>query len=846
MRLVFDLEDTSVPYDLDAHTEKWIRGDGDATPLTGQSGPARLFAAADAYRGKAASEGKLDGIEAITARLLFKPTWTASSTETLLSRGDVAGATAGEYLAWSLEWVVNAGATAATLRWAWEDAAGILRTNAGASVTRANGDPWILLAATREADGADQLCRYYADGAELGTSTTTASVIGPQLSSPVIVGARLNGAGYDRFLSGAVELVEAVQEATCALAERHRWLAIVGLYDSMRAAVQAYVPEGVAIGESNYDKYRVRPLARMLADLEAGTMAIGEAGLPPSAYGPYLREWEAALALSPQGTLADRQQAAAAALAQRPGFGRIYALESADAAFRAEGSDILEQSNDITADLSFVGLADSPWLVDGITATWDGAALLLQPTTPAAAFPWPQGLRAEVGSDHIGRTYALATIEASVPGFEADIFGDEYIGFGVRSGNEAVIACMGIDGADYVLGLVRAHADGTFETLQELARDTAITSYDVAFLCEGSDPWTVRHREAGTSAWTDTAVGASIKLDDYPQWAGFYMASAVAVDIRIEVSGLRILSPDRADTFAIYAQNDDPRRGLGAAANLMERSTRATAKVFPTVDRVCLCDEADSGCDRTPMQPIDRPDYLPRNIFEAEDVFRYERSPSSLYLFDEPTDLTDRIGAVDLTRISAPSMLQVGPGLARHVAYADGATDAHRAAAASSFDLAAGGSIAVFATLAFDTFTGAPDVLGKEAGGVYWRVQATGLTLALEVSDGTLTASTDLTFGEAGFGLLVYQTFAFVIEYTDTDEYTLAIATAAASGTPATITTATGMSNAGLFAFGAFVATAMPTLARFALILEGDEVEGLSDTAELQRLCALFDSRSLL
>lgn len=845
MRLVFDLEDTSVPYDLDGQTETWIRGDGDATPLTGQSGPARLFAAADAYRGAVVSEGKLDAIEALTVRVLFKPTWTASRTETLLSRGDVAGATAGEYLAWSLEWVVNAGATAATLRWTWEDAGGILRTNAGASVSRANGDPWILLAATREADGGDQLCRYYADGAELGTSTTTASVIGPQLSSPVIVGARLNGAGYDRHLSGAVELVEAVQEATCALAERHRWLAIVGLYDSMRAAVQAYVPEGLAIGESNYDKYRVRPIARMLADLEAGTMAIGEAGLPPAAYGPYLREWEAALALPAQGTLADRQQAAAAALAQRPGFGRADVLDSADAAFRAEGSDILEQSNDITADLSFVGHADSPWLVDGITATWDGAALLLQPTalTPHA---WPSGLRCEVGADHIGRTYVTATIEADIPGFEADIFGDQIIGLGVRSHGEAVVICMGIDGGDYVLAITRLRADGTVDTLQELARDAAITSYDVALLCEGADIWTVRHREAGTSTWTDTEVLDTIQLADYPQWVGFYLSDSIGDDIRIEVSALRILSPDRADTFAIYAQNDDPRRDLGQAANLMERSTRATAKVFPTIDRVCLCDEAESGCDRTPMQPLDRPDYLPRDIFEAEDVFRYERSPSSLYLFDEATDLTDRIGSVDLTRISAPSMLQVGPGLARHAAYADAATDAHRAAAASSFDLAAGSSIAVFATLAFDTFTGAPDVLGKEAGGVYWRVQATGLTLALEVSDGTLTASTDLTFGEAGFGFLVYRTFAFVIEYTSTDKYTLSIATAAASGTPATITTATGMSNAGLFAFGAFVSTAMPTLARFALILEGNEVEGLSDTAELQRLCGLFDSRSLL
>lgn len=254
----------------------------------------------------------------------------AGQPGTIVSRG--LGGSSAEYVAYALQLdTFDAPSSTATLRWFWQDVAGVDRLQAGAQVTIAPGKFTLLTATRRWVSPTQVVLRYYVGDALLSEVTSTNGSIGGGTTGATQVGYRSIGSNGN-FLAGTIdELMVVGRELTREEIEA-TWLRIT-----------RYQPLGYRLFLEMHDEGFPMPTdpgsdvqleARMIGNALGYAAAQAENlranALPGRAYGSTLEDWETAVRVTPAPaqSIDQRRARVVARLSQRRGVS-IGGLEDA-------------------------------------------------------------------------------------------------------------------------------------------------------------------------------------------------------------------------------------------------------------------------------------------------------------------------------------------------------------------------------------------------------------------------------------------------------------------------------------------------------------------------------------
>jgi hypothetical protein len=166
----------------------------------------------------------------------------------------------------------------------------------------------------------------------------------------VTVGCRRDGSSYESFFVGDIELAELAAIATSPELEQLLAGVLLEAPASSLDVVRDYwfhAPE-LELRGSAYERYRLRPLAQLLLEADFALDLRRRHGLPHTAAGARLAQWEEALGLaSPDGlSLARRQERAAGAIVLVEGISRTFLAAHATRVLRT--GDRLQVLNAVT------------------------------------------------------------------------------------------------------------------------------------------------------------------------------------------------------------------------------------------------------------------------------------------------------------------------------------------------------------------------------------------------------------------------------------------------------------------------------------------------------------------
>jgi hypothetical protein len=626
-RIVWDPEVDSTPFDRDGHLTEWrlVGGTNFPAPVTGPVGPARAFDGTAGYEAADASSVHT-GLRALTVRVIIKPRLEdmAGTTVVLASRGR-GGPTAGEYWSWQVRLDVAPAGDSAVVSLVWQDSAGVLEMANLATIIAPPGDGWTFLSITRETPTDISLCRMVQDGESAGPEIGSAATSTATPGETVTLGCRRNGASYDQFYVGEMDLVEIRDQAVTDLQERHWFLEqriLPGL--SLDAARAYWFQGGFSLHDSDYERYRLRPLARQQAALEAALLRRAEAGLPDAAYDARLVSWERALAL-PEAlalSVAERQARARALIALVDGLSDAAMQAMAAAVLGVDSTEVTIQycANDIdynleehlvvyASELGARSQVEGARVSGNMEATWTGSALQIKPQDLGVSTLY-QGYAVEAGAgltewavdpNKRASLHARVRFDLSFPTLST-----HWIGLTMRVGNDVCFLAPVGDLASLLF--IQANASGVHTTtnLGPLPASASVT-WDLVLMYEdvvresSTAPLRVRLRaaEEGIDDWQDFMVAAA--LPDSPGWMGIGLASSGSTsDVRAHIELLRLQRRDHATSFRWTAVVPTLSTDPVTAALSLQRKNRASAVAAYSKDAVFTADSPGSFADYTP------------------------------------------------------------------------------------------------------------------------------------------------------------------------------------------------------------------------------------------------------
>jgi hypothetical protein len=392
-RLVFDAV-VAPPVDLDGVTTGWrlVGSSTEPTIVTGVAGSAQALDGTAAYEGQDAG-AELLGLEALTLRLLVRPDFDAlaGATATLVARGK-GGPTVAEGWAYELRLAVAGDALSATLQLAWSDETLATVVHGLATFARPAAGAWTVLAVTREVTANGTLLRASVDGVPYAELSVTDQVPGTP-GMPITLGCRRNGSGYDRFVIGDIEVAELDEIASSAELERLLASALLAMPAASLETVRDYwfqTTTELALRDSDYERYRLRPLAALLGEMDLAVDIRQRHGLAHTANGARLAAWERALGL-PSGrglSLAQRQERAASSLVLVEGISRTFLGSYATRILRTgDPLEVFETIARVEPDCLWLGTRTD--LVTGTVLTPGGVAYEAEDNASVAlSCPW--------------------------------------------------------------------------------------------------------------------------------------------------------------------------------------------------------------------------------------------------------------------------------------------------------------------------------------------------------------------------------------------------------------------------------------------------------------------------
>ena len=323
-RILFDRAPDSTPHDLGGHLGDWQTHGICPAPIHGQRWPARQWGPTHAESGgwnAADPANAFHGTRGLTARFLARPNYEAALNQTiaLLYRG-LAGPAQSQLWAYGFLLVVRS--THIDLLHTSHTAEGQhIWTRLGV-IGRPPADTPLFLSFVLDGSQADVYC----DGRAIGSQA-----IAPVLYTtdvPMAIGHRYSAsAGSQARWRGSMEYVELDDVAGTPDSERHRYEALMTGAELAADTVRVLAP----IAGPNYDRYRIRPLADRIAEIEAACTRLEQAATPPRAYGAVLEQWECAVNSkpAPADDVATRQakawEAAQAPIGHQPADISAYA-----------------------------------------------------------------------------------------------------------------------------------------------------------------------------------------------------------------------------------------------------------------------------------------------------------------------------------------------------------------------------------------------------------------------------------------------------------------------------------------------------------------------------------------
>jgi hypothetical protein len=547
--------------------------------------------------------------------LRWDPAAMAGDPATIIARG--MGTGIAEYLAFGLEIrIVNAAGGIGELRWIWQDAAGVLRTQPGAHFQAADG--FVLLTATRSWwSTTEVVVSYYLGDDLLGSYTSADGSIGGGTTALTSIGMRYTGADFDNFFPGAIDELRVVPRELQAEEVRATWKRIAETQPAAYTLVRELHDPGFPISED--------PASDVQMETRMWGHALGYATaqadnmtnlLPDQAYGAALEQWERILKPAPAPRAGDsvevRRRRVVAKFGQDGGVSipalrlaleELAGLPGEDLQFIAFDETIRD---DFAAEFSELRWTKTP------TSSWGYNGLPLRPqiSEPAGSFSFESRRfrRAHIALGGRGRGAQLVVQVTPVTlgnGWEMGIY---------------VARPSGV-GEAYFLGL--RNLAGVYQVVRERFAGNASQGRVVLATLPGMP----------TDLWLRIDVGPEDVGDDYirPHWSltgatsgystaavtfhpgphdvgGMYLrtdegasGSGAALG-RFDDAIVRAPYGDRSKRFYVFRDPTLPGRLDKAAAIALLRSMKQSHTFASVITRRSLiCDDPASIVDETPL-----------------------------------------------------------------------------------------------------------------------------------------------------------------------------------------------------------------------------------------------------
>lgn len=610
-RLDFEHLDDSTPYDRSQVLTRWrlVGGVGYPTAENTPHGPARRFIGNTGY--EADDLGAMHmGLRSLTVRALVQLDFDAldGQTATVLCRGQ-GGPTAGLFWAWDVR--VSVADYTATLALGWQHTDGDEVIHTLGTIERTANAAWHFLSVTRETTPAGSHMRLVVDDKTHGELVSNAPIPATP-GARITIGCRRNGSAFDQMFHGVIAWVELLDTAVTPLQERHIYRERLLWPEQCGDDVRGYwFQSSIPMRDSLYECYRLRPLAALQSSVIAAIERRAEAGLPNTAYGQRLIDWERALRLTDNGdlTVAQRQQRAADAVALVEGV-NVPALRAyAARVFGINESDLalIEATNRVGAKLSDTTSTNIAGVIREALRAWriygnietrhdaTGAYLSVRPADLSKSLRYrnPQPADNITGAGfcevaiprdaRISVTLGRASSSASQA--------DTYVGLMLRIG--VYVQCVTISEGAHLMVIT---ADGVSDPVQEDLGALPTGSSNIWDIALSNDAQGVRIRvrnlSEGLNAWVEYRPTVAA-LPGPPTWFGFGTAATTdtPVDVAMHVYTVRIDYPTSpARRWTVIA---DVPRDL-SVIELLERKNRASAQAGWSRD-----DEARADSEKT-------------------------------------------------------------------------------------------------------------------------------------------------------------------------------------------------------------------------------------------------------
>lgn len=538
----------------------------------------------------------------------------AGTPGTIINRGT--GASVAEYVSGCLQLdVVDAAAFVASVRWFWQDVAGVDRLQAGASVVIRPNEFTMLTATRRWVSPTEVVLRYYVGALRIGEVTSTNGSIGGGTTGAMQIGYRTVSAAPANFYTGRInEILTVDRELTLEEIEA-TWLRITLYQPRGEQLFKEMIDKGYPLSEERTSdaQLEIRWVGQLLGYAAAQTENLRANFLPRRSYGSVLEDWEEAVLVTPAPNegIDSRRARVEARMRQRRGSS-IPGFEEALVGLLGGGatSDLEFLAFDNTIREPFDELAAMRWDVNvAAGGNWTGpgtrAVLGLDPGTylmTGAVEDWRYAQLSAPGSCREAQLLAKVVMDTPDDGLEVGLFyadrvAGNFLLLGLRdNAGSFEIITQSIQGGVASAAVVQG-------TLVGVPTDVWL------WLRQTSTPGTWKAAWSETSGTTGFTVTGDITHPASAQWAGIYGRStgALAAGGLVLVDDLIFRDPYGDRPFNAYVMLDRAKGfspDIAGCRSIVEgvRHGYIGASFVDTPD--LLCDDLESGCDQGCMGGI--------------------------------------------------------------------------------------------------------------------------------------------------------------------------------------------------------------------------------------------------
>ena len=490
----------------------------------------------------------------------------------------------------------------------WEDSAGAAVVDAGVLIIWPD-DEEFLIAAIREQEGDEFICRYVVNGGTLNGGTHPLDVGGTSGSS-VFIGVEPTGASaYVNHLCGDIITLTVKDEAVAVEEVQEAFRGMIEDGPRATTAIKGLLPPGPYSNDP--ESYIQRELDIEGAALGAvRTAARRRRTFPDQASGDHLIEWESITGRRRRASdsIDQRQARVVDYLQLHPGLesddicgelldplGYTVTTDIDKLLYSVDHTQDFSTSSTPGADEAVIDEGNATFTVAAARLELDAVAqnLLFDPSVSQAPFHlWSFTDSLDVFFGGQVRRNAVPTADDVLIGFQ----------IGSRQLNDWLFVGIVFDGFIYNITSAR-YEDGVLGSFATIAAGAASADHSFRFRHRGEGAYDLQWgiSDAAAQAQTPTVIAGPAD----PLWAGFAAIASVSSNVDVDYSFDDWYSHEANGTHGLsYHFYRDPADAgaydVGVAQDLVQSIGHAHYDGFVTDETQLLCDN-QGGCDREPM-----------------------------------------------------------------------------------------------------------------------------------------------------------------------------------------------------------------------------------------------------